>query len=210
MKKVFGILALVTFSLVIIISCEKQDNSVSDKSADEISLKSLEPDVTVKGTGEKEDYEKVIVEDLVKKEQCKWEVVSGIVEFYYQNEMVFAIDFGNGTCDGLATVSWLNEANILQSKVVNVWKLFKKNHYKDECFKLLYPHSYTMPDSTIITFLNETYWDTLKLWYTQNPTLQNNKYELNYPVSIKYFKDGSTKVINNENEMISAKKDCGY
>ncbi|MEA3443446.1 MAG: hypothetical protein U9R19_01825 [Bacteroidota bacterium] len=128
MKKLFGILTILTLSLVVVFtSCEKQDGTATEQnSTDDIWLKSLEPDVVVKGTGDKVDYEKVVVEELVKNETCKWEVVSGIVEFYYQNEMVYAIDFGNGDCDGVATVSWLDKNNVLQSKVVDVWLIFKK------------------------------------------------------------------------------------
>ena len=83
----------------------------------------------VKG-GEKDDYQKVIVEELVKNEECKWEVVSGIVEFYYEKELVSTINFGNGTCDGIATVTWLDKNGETQTKEVDVWKLFKKEEDK--------------------------------------------------------------------------------
>jgi len=129
MKKIFGFILFIALGMTIsFTSCQKGDKtSTKDGISDsELSLKSLEPDVIVRGTGEKEDYEKVIVEELVKKEECKWEIVSGMMEFYYDGEMVFAVDFGDGSCDGVANVSWLDDDNTLQSKVVDVWKLFKK------------------------------------------------------------------------------------
>ena len=210
MKKVFNVLSVLTLSFIVLFTaCNKNDNMLDKQvnSSNEISLKSLEPDVIVKGTGEIEDYEKVIVEDLVKKEQCKWEVVSGIVEFYYENEMVFAIDFGNNECDGVATVSWLDENYVLQSKVVDVWKLFKKGDKKFQCFELLYTQTYTMPDGSTFTVENKNNWTDLKEWYAEYPGNNDVKPTLNYPVNIKY-KDGNIVTINSEEEMIAAKKDC--
>ncbi len=111
-------------------SCLKEagmESKTKTPNATEINLKSLEPDVIIKGSGDKNDYDKIVVKDLVKKEKCKWEVVSGIIEYYYQDEMVFLIDFGNGNCDGFATVSWL-ENDVLESKDVDVWALFKQDN----------------------------------------------------------------------------------
>ncbi len=121
MKKILGVLSVLTISLVLMFtSCQKNDNNkITD-----VSLKSFEPEVIVKGGGDIEDYRKVVVEELVKKEECKWEVVSGIIEYYYLDEMVFSINFGNGVCDGIATINWL-ENQEFESKEVDVWKLFK-------------------------------------------------------------------------------------
>ncbi len=126
MEKVLRVLSVFTISLVLVFtSCEKKDTNKDTKISQttDISLKCFEPEVIVKGGGDKEDYRKVVVEELVKKEECKWEVVSGIIEYYYQDEMVFSINFGNGQCDGVATISWL-ENETIESKVVDVWKLF--------------------------------------------------------------------------------------
>ena len=139
MKKIFGILTVIILSLAIFFTACKEIN-MFDKDSDssnEISLKSLEPEVMVKGGGEKDDYEKVVVEELVKKEECKYEVVSGIVQFYYEKELVFTIDFGNGECDGLATVTWLEKDGTTQSKDVDVWKLFEKKYDKEYDEKII-------------------------------------------------------------------------
>ena len=129
MKRALVILSLLTISMVLVFtSCKKEvekENKTKNPQTTEIYLKSLEPDIIIKGSGNKDDYKKNVVEELVKKEECKWEVVSGIIEYYYQDEMVFSIDFGNGNCDGLATVSWL-ENGMIESKDVDVWALFKQ------------------------------------------------------------------------------------
>lgn len=107
-------------------SCEKNDtNKVSKQPQKEyVSLKYLESEILVKNGGDIKDYSKVIVEEIVKKEECKWEIVSGIIEYYYQDEMVYSINFGKGECDGIANINWL-DGETLESKVVDVWKLFE-------------------------------------------------------------------------------------
>lgn len=51
--------------------------------------------------GDKDYYEKVVVEPLVKTADCDY-IVAGSIEFFYEDEWVATIDFGDGTCDDLA------------------------------------------------------------------------------------------------------------
>lgn len=126
MKNVLGVLSILTISLVLLFtSCDKKDLNKITKTTD-FSLKSFEPEVIVKGGGDIKDYTKVVVVELLKKEECSWEVVTGIIEYYYEDEMVFSINFGDGECDGIATIGWL-ENETFESKVVDVWKIFKEN-----------------------------------------------------------------------------------
>lgn len=194
-------------------SCNKDDSkSVKDdtlKSTD-VYLTSLEPDVIVRGTGDKADYEKVIVEEIVRSNECKGEPVSGIVEFYYDGEMVFSIDFGNGECDGEATISYLDDDNILQSKVVNVWKLLKKHNegnHRPRCFNYVFPVSFTMPDGSELTIESAEEWSLLRDWYVNNTGYEGVKPEINFPVDIIY-EDGTTLTINTQEEFREAKMDC--
>jgi hypothetical protein len=128
--KVFGIIAVV--AAMLFTSCKKDEEQVKDSTSDYfISLRGLEPEVNIKGGGDKEDYTKVIVAEFVKEKECKYEIVSGIVEFYYQDELVFGVDFGNGQCDGIATVKWVDKDGTTGTKIVDVWSIFKKED-KDE------------------------------------------------------------------------------
>ena len=128
------------------------------------------------------DYEKVVVEELVKEASCDYEVVAGNIEFYYESEMVFGVHFGDGSCDGLATISWLKDGN-LENKEVDVWQVFKKDD-KDEaalgedydewdkedykCFEFVLPITFTMPDGSTLTIGTEADWDIMKDWYETN------------------------------------------
>jgi hypothetical protein len=50
-------------------------------------------------------FEEVIVEELVVSDDCDGEIVSGLIEFYLGGELIGSIDFGDGECDGVATVT---------------------------------------------------------------------------------------------------------
>ncbi len=78
---------------------------------------------------------------------------------------------------------------------------------KDECFYLVYPITFIMPDESSIT-LNDDEDSAVKDWYEANPDVEE-KPELQYPVDIIYEKDETVTItIANEDEMIDAKKDC--
>ena len=170
MKRIFEFSALAILGIMLVLtSCSKQDSfldmPLENGKTSEIGLTNFEPEVVVKGTGDEKDYEKVVVQELVKEASCKYEVVSGIVEFYYESEMVFGVNFGDGSCDELATLSWLKDG-VLETKEVNVWKVFKdakddddkdecddcdKDEFEEECFELVYPITFTMPDGSTLT-----------------------------------------------------------
>lgn len=63
----------------------------------------------------KHDYEKVIVEPIVKLEDCQY-IVAGIVEFYKDDTWVATIDFGDGTCDEWATKYWDGGSKVFSMK----------------------------------------------------------------------------------------------
>ena len=50
--------------------------------------------------GDKEDYDKVIVEPLVYSEECGY-VISGVIKFFKDGKWVVTFDYGDGTCDDL-------------------------------------------------------------------------------------------------------------
>lgn len=88
-------------------------------------------------------------------------------------------------------------------------KDYEKNYDKDkkDCFELVYPVTYTMPDGTTITGDEATVWTAIKGWYEDHPG-SAEKPSLNYPIDV-VFEDGDTKSINDEEEIILLKKACG-
>lgn len=88
--------------------CDDIATKTVDGNTTEFSLKKL----WKKG---KYQYEKVIVEPIVKIEGCDY-IVSGIVEFYKEDLWVATIDFGDGTCDKWATKTWDGGSKVFSMK----------------------------------------------------------------------------------------------
>ena len=76
-----------------------------------------------------------------------------------------------------------------------------------ECFELVLPVTFLMPDGSTITVENEDDYAGVRAWYEANPDAEGHP-ELQFPVDIVYD-DGTTATINNAEEMQSAYGDCG-
>ena len=75
-----------------------------------------------------------------------------------------------------------------------------------DCFRLVYPITFILPDNSVILMADEKDWMELKSWYEVNPDIEERPI-LEYPVEINY-RNGDTKTLNNDEEMASAKEDC--
>ncbi len=76
---------------------------------------------------------------------------------------------------------------------------------KANCFDLVYPFTYTMPDGSIISGNEEELKLALKAWYEDHPD-SNAKAILQYPVDI--IIGDLIKTIEDEEAMIEVKEDC--
>ena len=78
--------------------------------------------------------------------------------------------------------------------------------YEDrECFELVYPVTYLMPDGSTITVENDEDWDPIKDWYDVNPNAEGRP-ELQYPLDVVL--DDETITINSAEEMGEIKREC--
>lgn len=77
-----------------------------------------------------------------------------------------------------------------------------------ECFELVLPVTFIMPDGSTITVENddESSWSSLRSWYEANPDAEDEP-SMEYPVDIIYGGD-STVTINNQEEMGNAYSSC--
>jgi len=82
---------------------------------------------------------------------------------------------------------------------------------KWDCFEIVYPVTYIMPDGSTITVTidDEDGWAELKDWYEYNSDSEERP-AIQYPVDILIrTEDGETTVtINNQEEMAAAKEEC--
>jgi hypothetical protein len=82
-----------------------------------------------------------------------------------------------------------------------------KDKEYESCLDLVFPASFDMPDNSVLTANDEKdMWTAIKAWYEANPNAEE-KPSLQYPVDV-VFENGNIATIDNEEEMIIAKKNC--
>lgn len=81
--------------MVLMYSCKKGENYEKT----DFEYKDLETDIEIKGNG---DCEKIITKPLVRIDGCNF-IVEGTIEFHKNDIVVAIVDFGDGTCDNIAT-----------------------------------------------------------------------------------------------------------
>ena len=98
MKNILKVFIFFFISLIFIVaSCNKEKDS-SDYDMDK-SVNELKEDIALDGDGR---FEKVITKRLIKPDDCSY-IVSGTIEYYIDDVLVAIIDYGDGTCDNIAT-----------------------------------------------------------------------------------------------------------
>ena len=131
----------------------------------------------------------------------------------YPVDIIYEIDVDEGTQDQrIVTIN--SEDEMMAAKEECREKRGEDyEHWEEEseCFELVYPVSYLMPDGTTseIPADDEESWVEFKSWYDDNPD-SNEKPSLQYPVEITYRTENGieTEVINSEEAMVIAKLEC--
>lgn len=77
---------------------------------------------------------------------------------------------------------------------------------RHECFDLVFPVTFVMPDGTVISGDEETVKTDIRAWYEANPDVRE-KPSLEFPVEIIYD-DETTETIEDERDMRRAFKNC--
>ena len=81
-----------------------------------------------------------------------------------------------------------------------------------DCFEIVYPVVYTMPDGSIITVEanDEENWEILKSWYDYNPGYEEVRPELQYPIQLIYETTDGDSVVDviSDSAMLIAKSRC--
>ncbi|MCD4679327.1 MAG: hypothetical protein K8S00_02955 [Bacteroidales bacterium] len=99
MKNSIKVLVLFAVSVALLFTaCKKEDGSTKDGSLDD-AIKNQEADITIKGEGK---FDKVITKPLLKINGCNY-IVEGTIEYQLDGTVVAVVDYGDGTCDNIAT-----------------------------------------------------------------------------------------------------------
>ena len=119
-----------------------------------------------------------------------------IIQLMLAPNLVYEILIGstNESIGGIDEIYFSSEGRKLRSE---------REDYEEglECFELVYPLNWSMPDGTNISVDNENDWDEVRAWYVQNPDA-DQRY-IQYPVNIIY-QDGTIISVENEEDLIQA------
>ena len=130
-------------------------------------------------------------------------------ELQYPVNIVYKMEDGDST----VVINSLEEMLLAKEGCRDQWDENEDwgEHDEDdnECFGLMLPVTYLMPDNTTITVADEEGWYLVRDWYENNSDIEEEP-SLVYPVDIIYrTEDGvSTVTINSDDEMESAEDAC--
>ena len=113
----------------------------------------------------------------------------------------YPVDILFETRDGSITVTVTNDEEMRNAYL----RCGGRDDDNRECFELVLPVSFVMPDGSTITVENDSGWVDLRSWYETNPDTEGRP-ELQYPVDILF--DDETVTINNAEEMNMVKREC--
>ena len=113
----------------------------------------------------------------------------------------YPVDISFETRDGSITVTVTNDEEMRNAYL----RCGGRDDDNRECFELVLPVSFVMPDGSTITVENDSGWVNLRSWYETNPDAEGRP-ELQYPVDILF--DDETVTINNAEEMNMVKREC--
>ena len=77
---------------------------------------------------------------------------------------------------------------------------------KNECFELVLPVTFIMPDRTEITVTSKDDWGLIKAWYVAHPDMKERP-ALQFPVDV-VFEDGTMLTVNSNEEMKRLHEQC--
>ena len=113
----------------------------------------------------------------------------------------YPVDISFETREGSTTFTVTNDEDMRNAYV----RCGGRDDDNRECFELVFPVTYLMPDGSTITVENGEDWDSIKDWYDENPNAEERP-ELQYPVDIIF--DDETLTIDNAEEMNMVKREC--
>jgi hypothetical protein len=89
---------IIIIMILVLSACEKTTKIQEEKSWQDI-LSDERGDIILDA-----EYDKIIIEPIVQPDNCDY-IVSGIIHFVAEDEVIAVLDYGEGTCDEWATVT---------------------------------------------------------------------------------------------------------
>jgi hypothetical protein len=191
--KIFGLFSLVMFLLA---SCAKEDQTTLTDAEMIQAIQMSGSKQSVSPESLPEPIAQVLVEDFTE---------SYVEEAYYDEKLGYEITLFRNTASSLGEITDIyftkHGRELLRDGFIKDRGIGGRD--REECFKLVYPVTYIMPDGTEITGNSERELKTLiKAWYKTHKNVRKSPV-LKFPVQIE-FADGRILTINSVEELRKA------
>ena len=124
-------------------------------------------------------------------------------ELSYPVDIVFETEEG----ESVTTLNSEEELELAKRDCREEWEEGEDNGR--DCFEMVLPITFVMPDGSSLTVSEEEDWLNVRLWYEENGDVEEEP-SYQFPVDIIYeTENGNTTVtINNQEEMEAAEEEC--
>ncbi len=130
---------------------------------------------------------------------------SGYEEQKPEIEFPINIIYETDSGDSIVIIESEEEMMIAKEACSEEWE----ESFKRECFELVFPVEFLMPDGTSMNIESEEGYMDIRNWFLENPD-QEGEATLQYPVNIRYFTDASDSIatVESEEELMRRKEQC--
>ncbi|MBC8400410.1 MAG: hypothetical protein ISR95_07475 [Candidatus Marinimicrobia bacterium] len=192
----------VSIILLMMIGCQKNMTDSENLTSDEQLI------LAIQSSNDKQDIIvdqlPVLSREVLDKDYSDYITVSALIAYELGYEVLIG---GAGAKIGINSNVYFNlEGRRLKIKGDGRDKDgWNRDNDKRECFVLVLPVTFNMPDGSTIIVADEDGYAIIKDWYSDNPDT-DAKPELHYPVQINF--KGTTKTINTVDEMHRVYRMC--
>ena len=126
-------------------------------------------------------------------------------ELNYPVDIVFETEEG----ENVVTINSEEEMELAKRDCMEEWEEGEGEDSDWECFEVVLPVTFVMPDGSLLTISQEVDWRNIELWYVENGDIEDEP-GYQFPIDIAYETEEGNDIvtISNQEELEAAEQDC--
>ena len=126
-------------------------------------------------------------------------------ELNYPVDIVFETEEG----ENAVTINSEEEMELAKRDCMEEWEEGEGEDSDWECFEVVLPVTFVMPDGSLLTISQEVDWRNIELWYVENGDVEDEP-GYQFPIDIAYETEEGNDIvtISNQEELEAAEQDC--
>ena len=126
-------------------------------------------------------------------------------ELNYPVDIVFETEEG----ENAVTINSEEEMELAKRDCMEEWEEGEGEDSDWECFEVVLPVTFVMPDGSFLTISQEVDWRNIELWYVENGDVEDEP-GYQFPIDIAYETEEGNDIvtISNQEELETAEQDC--